>query len=111
MLARRVRFERLTNSLATGPIHLWFLGQDPSVGTALRDPRRPIRANNFDFQRLLQPVAARQAPRHPFKQHRSAKQVPLEDKAYLCILMADYDSATPLYEFLRQSLTQRLRKP
>jgi GxGYxY sequence motif in domain of unknown function N-terminal/GxGYxYP putative glycoside hydrolase C-terminal domain len=41
-----------------------------------------------------------QAPRHPLKQHRSAKTMPLEDKAYLCILMADYDSATPLYEFL-----------
>ena len=41
-----------------------------------------------------------QAPRQPLHQHRSAKPVPLEDKAYLCILMADYDSATPLYEFL-----------
>ena len=41
-----------------------------------------------------------QAPRQPLKQHRAAKPVPLENKAYLCILMADYDSATPLYEFL-----------
>ncbi|MBI2927239.1 MAG: hypothetical protein HYY24_16215 [Verrucomicrobia bacterium] len=41
-----------------------------------------------------------QAPRQPLKQHRTAKKVALEDKAYLCILMADYDSATPLYEFL-----------
>ena len=41
-----------------------------------------------------------QAPRKPLQQHRAAKTVPLENKAYLCILMADYDSATPLYEFL-----------
>ena len=41
-----------------------------------------------------------QAPRKPLKQHRVVKKVPLENKAYLCILMADYDSATPLYEFL-----------
>lgn len=41
-----------------------------------------------------------QAPRLPLKQHRIAKKVPLENKTYICILMADYDSATPLYEFL-----------
>jgi GxGYxYP putative glycoside hydrolase C-terminal domain/GxGYxYP_N second domain/GxGYxYP_N 1st domain len=41
-----------------------------------------------------------QSPRHPLKQHRVAKKVPLENKAYICILMADYDSATPLYDFL-----------
>ncbi|MGO8750797.1 MAG: GxGYxYP domain-containing protein [Thermoguttaceae bacterium] len=41
-----------------------------------------------------------QAPRQPLQQHRAAKPVPLEKRAYLCILMADYDSATPLYEFL-----------
>ncbi|MBI3853645.1 MAG: hypothetical protein HY298_25655 [Verrucomicrobia bacterium] len=41
-----------------------------------------------------------QAPRAPLRQHRTARKVPLEKKAYLCILMADYDSATPLYEFL-----------
>ncbi len=41
-----------------------------------------------------------QAPRQPLKQRRSAKRVPLENKSYFCILMADYDSATPLYEFL-----------
>ena len=41
-----------------------------------------------------------QAPRQPLQQHRTAKPVPLEKKAYLCILMADYDSATPLYDFL-----------
>jgi len=41
-----------------------------------------------------------QAPRQPLQQHRAAKKVPLEKKTYICILMADYDSATPLYEFL-----------
>ena len=41
-----------------------------------------------------------QAPRRPLKQHRAAQPVALENKAYLCILMADYDSATPLYDFL-----------
>ncbi len=41
-----------------------------------------------------------QAPRQPLQQHRAAKKVPLENKTYICILMADYDSATPLYEFL-----------
>jgi hypothetical protein len=41
-----------------------------------------------------------QAPRRPLKQHRAAKPVALENKAYICILMADYDSATPLYDFL-----------
>jgi len=41
-----------------------------------------------------------QAPRKPLHQHRVAKPVALENKTYVCILMADYDSATPLYEFL-----------
>lgn len=41
-----------------------------------------------------------QAPRQQLKQNRSAKKIPLENKTYICILMADYDSATPLYEFL-----------
>jgi hypothetical protein len=41
-----------------------------------------------------------QAPRHPLKQDRTAKKLPLENKTYLCILMADYDSTTPLYDFL-----------
>jgi len=41
-----------------------------------------------------------QAPRKPLKQNRIAKKLPLEKKTYLCILMADYDSATPLYDFL-----------
>jgi hypothetical protein len=41
-----------------------------------------------------------QAPRRPLAQDRKAKPLPLENKAYVCILMADYDSATPLYELL-----------
>jgi hypothetical protein len=41
-----------------------------------------------------------QAPRHPLKQPHAAKLIALERKAYICILMADYDSATPLYDFL-----------
>ena len=41
-----------------------------------------------------------QAPRSPLLQHRAARKIPLENKTYLCILMADYDSATPLYDFL-----------
>lgn len=39
-------------------------------------------------------------PRRPLKQRSDPKPVPLEKKAYICILMADYDSATPLYDFL-----------
>ena len=41
-----------------------------------------------------------QAPRRALRQQRPARHVPLEAKAYFCILMADYDSATPLYDFL-----------
>jgi hypothetical protein len=41
-----------------------------------------------------------QAPRHMLKQRRKLETVPLENKAYICILMTDYDSATPLYDFL-----------
>jgi hypothetical protein len=41
-----------------------------------------------------------QAPRQPLKQKRVVKSIPLEKKAYICILMSDYDSATPLYDFL-----------
>ena len=40
-----------------------------------------------------------QAPWKPLKQRRPGK-VPLENKTYVCFLMADYDSATPLYDFL-----------
>jgi hypothetical protein len=41
-----------------------------------------------------------QAPRKPLKQSYVSKVPPLENKTYVCILMADYDSATPLYDFL-----------
>lgn len=41
-----------------------------------------------------------QAPRHALKQRFVPKPVPLGKKAYVCLLMADYDSATPLYDFL-----------
>src|SRR5437660_8516513 len=42
-----------------------------------------------------------QAPRRPLKQRAtSVPHVSLGSKAYLCVLMADYDSATPLYDFL-----------
>ncbi len=41
-----------------------------------------------------------QAPVVTLKQHRPKVGKKLENKTYLCILMADYDSSTPLYEFL-----------
>jgi putative glycoside hydrolase with GxGYxYP motif/GxGYxY motif-containing protein len=41
-----------------------------------------------------------QAPWTPLKQRRPAETPRLANKAYVSILMADYDSATPLYSFL-----------
>jgi len=42
-----------------------------------------------------------QAPRRPLKQHPACSlDRPVEKKAYLCVAMADYDSATLLYDFL-----------
>ncbi len=41
-----------------------------------------------------------QAPWKPLRQRSSVDKAALEKKAYVCILMADYDSATPLYDFL-----------
>ncbi len=41
-----------------------------------------------------------QAPRIPLKQRRPSETPELANKAYVAILMADYDSATPLYSFL-----------
>ncbi len=41
-----------------------------------------------------------QFPRHPLKQRSEPQTVRLERKSYISILMADYDSATPLYDFL-----------
>ena len=40
------------------------------------------------------------APFTPLQQPRPELQTTVELKAYLCILMADYDSATPLYDFM-----------
>ena len=40
------------------------------------------------------------APFSPLKQSRPAPAGEVEDKTYVCFLMADYDSATPLYDFL-----------
>lgn len=40
------------------------------------------------------------APIKQLEQHLPDIQVALEPKTYLCILMADYDSATPLYDFM-----------
>ncbi len=40
------------------------------------------------------------APRKPLHQKRPEPTRMLERKNYVCILMADYDSATPLYDFL-----------
>jgi len=40
------------------------------------------------------------APRKPLKQARPAQTARLSRKNYVCVLMADYDSATPLYDFL-----------
>ncbi|HOX37304.1 MAG TPA: GxGYxYP family putative glycoside hydrolase [Candidatus Brocadiia bacterium] len=40
------------------------------------------------------------APVTMLKQRRPTVKTRLEPKAYICILMADYDSATPLYDFM-----------
>jgi hypothetical protein len=41
------------------------------------------------------------APRKPLKQRRDDRPITLDgDKTYVAILMADYDSATPLFDFL-----------
>ena len=39
-------------------------------------------------------------PFTPLKQHRPKPKPKLEKKIYLCFHMSDYDSATPLYDFL-----------
>ncbi len=50
-----------------------------------------------------------QAPFAPLKQRRPKTVQKQENKTYICILMADYDSSTPLYDFLPKhwSDTQR----
>lgn len=49
-----------------------------------------------------------QAPSIPLKQHRPKAQKP-ENKTYISILMADYDSATPLYEFMPKHWSDKRR--
>jgi hypothetical protein len=41
-----------------------------------------------------------QAPVKKFEQRPPALLKTVEQKAYICVLMADYDSATPLYDFM-----------
>ena len=50
-----------------------------------------------------------QAPVGPLKQHRPATSSMTEDKTYICILMADYDSSTPLYDFMPVHWSDSLR--
>ena len=50
-----------------------------------------------------------QAPSIPLKQHRPKVMKKLENKTYICILMADYDSATPLYAFLPKYWSDKRR--
>ncbi len=50
-----------------------------------------------------------QAPAFSYKQHRPETSEALKNKTYICILMADYDSATPLYEFMAKNWSDSLR--
>jgi hypothetical protein len=49
------------------------------------------------------------APVVPLKQHRPDVAMKAKNKTYLCILMADYDSATPLYDFMPDHWSDTLR--
>lgn len=49
------------------------------------------------------------APVGTLKQHRPAISKKAEDKTYICILMADYDSSTPLYDFMPANWSDTLR--
>jgi hypothetical protein len=49
------------------------------------------------------------APSRLLKQKASATVPELENKAYVCFLMADYDSATPLYDFLPNNWSDSAR--
>jgi hypothetical protein len=49
------------------------------------------------------------APSVPLKQHRPKVMQKLENKNYICILMADYDSATPLYAFMPKHWNDKRR--
>ncbi len=50
-----------------------------------------------------------QAPLVSLKQHRPKDKWKLENKTYICILMADYDSATPLYSFMPKHWSDKRR--
>lgn len=50
-----------------------------------------------------------QAPAFSYKQSRPKTTDILKDKTYISILMADYDSATPLYEFMTKNWSDSLR--
>lgn len=50
-----------------------------------------------------------QAPYVSLTQHRPKTVQKLEDKTYICILMADYDSSTPLYEFMPKHWSDKRR--
>ena len=51
-----------------------------------------------------------QAPvRFPMKSHRPAKTKPLESKTYICLFMADYDSALTIYDILPDKWSDRQR--
>ena len=50
-----------------------------------------------------------QAPSAPLKQGRPRHKQRLENKTYLCILMADYDSTTPLYDFMPKNWSDKRR--
>jgi len=50
-----------------------------------------------------------QALQVPLKQHRPKTVQKLENKTYICILMADYDSMTPLYDFMPRHWSDKRR--
>lgn len=50
-----------------------------------------------------------QAPSVPLKQNRPKVTKKLENKTYICILMADYDSTTPLYDFMPEHWSDKRR--
>jgi hypothetical protein len=50
-----------------------------------------------------------QAPFEPLKQQRPEAPGDVEDKTYVCFLMADYDSTLPLYDFLPRIWDDEMR--
>jgi hypothetical protein len=50
-----------------------------------------------------------QAPSVPLKQNRPKDFQKLKNKTYICILMADYDSTTPLYDFMPEHWNDKRR--